>query len=151
MRAAWFFAMCLVFEGLGCGADKIVPPDKGAVINDPVRAAADVRLLICSKLVSCFVGLGLDQCTTGVNAQTNLAEAIGLPSDYGTFKKVCDDEDHNLIRGNQNIDFVCQSEFQALSCTSAAVQTAYNAAAPDDFSHIVNMIPTGTSSCKGLF
>jgi hypothetical protein len=150
LLASFLFFSALLASG--CGGTGTGNPTGSA--NGPAAgliAATHVLNAICSKLQTCYTSLSGSQCSAGVLAQTDLAAPLGLSSSFGTYQAIVNAETAGTITPNIAAENACLSDLGALSCSSSAVQTAYSAGSPGDFSQVFNLIPTSSSSCKGLY
>jgi hypothetical protein len=113
--------------------------------------ASDILTHLCAKLNACYPSLGTSACQSGVLASTVIDTELGLAAGFGSFQKVIDAENAKTIKANSTAATTCMADLDALLCSSAGVQAAYSTGAPTDFSHVDQMIPTGTSSCPAVY
>ncbi len=142
----------IVALACGCGGTNTGnPPYPANSTGAPSTAAQTVLDAACAKLTACFTSLTPAQCDSGIEAQTNLGATFGLSAGFGSFQSIIDAETSGSIHANSTAEAQCVSDLNALSCSGNAVQSAYSASAPSDFSQVFSLFPTSPSSCKGLY
>jgi hypothetical protein len=150
----WLFVPLFLFTfSVGCGGTGTGNPTGTGATNGSASGTAAEAVLSasCGKLASCFNGLTISDCSAGIKVQTNLSAALGLAANFGTYQAIIDAEKAGTIHANGTAKAACVSDIGALACSNGAVQSSYSASAPGDFSQVFQLIPSSTSSCKGLY
>ena len=124
-------------------------------VNGAVQFTKSGQILtaICNKLTACHSGsLTSASCISGVEAVTNLGSALGItgPHATDTYQNIINIEASGTIPSVSGPATTCISDIQALPCTSAGATSVY-APGSGNFNNVVNMIPTSTASCAGVF
>ena len=157
--STWKFslaALLLLFSS--CGGTEAGNPSVATNLNPTSAAALPANVAgalivstICNKLIQCNPSLSLASCTSGVEKQTNLTPAFGVPASFGDFSNIIQTESGGTLNADPVRIQTCVGDIQAQACASATVSGAYSATAPTSFTSVINMIPTSGTSCAGVF
>ncbi|MGZ3688418.1 MAG: hypothetical protein ACXVBW_08970 [Bdellovibrionota bacterium] len=80
-----------------------------------------------------------------------MASPFGLSAGFGSYQAIINAEVAGTITPVAAYATTCKSDIAALSCASSQVTTAYSVGSPTNFNNVVNLIPTGSTSCAGLY
>lgn len=140
-----------------CGTETGNPPFHGVPqgstltpipIDDPNLAGNKVIAVICAKLMECFNGLTQAECRARILTSPTLGQEFGVPQSYGTVANILAQEVAGVLVPHPVAVAQCQSDIQGLSCASAPVQSAFNPAAPTNFTQVDHLV---AASCAGIY
>lgn len=140
----------------GCaklGGTEAGNPAQSSEMNNTPTSAFSPQILgsICFKLDECFASVSQSICEASVKDLTNLADRFGLSPSFGRFKEVIAAEEAKTLRANVSQALTCIQEIRLLSCASAPVTSAYTDMNPNNYAAVLNLIPTSSTSCAGVF
>ncbi|OFZ20243.1 MAG: hypothetical protein A2X94_15320 [Bdellovibrionales bacterium GWB1_55_8] len=153
-KQAWLtISVSLIFLLQACGGTEGGNPALNSETPSAADQAATEALIgaICKKLSSCFPSADETTCRAAIPLSTDIDTEIGLPEGFGTYDSIIQAEKNGSIVPNPTARNVCITDLGTLGCENAAVQSAYSDAAPDDYSSVFEIIPTGENSCIAIF
>src|SRR5947209_3362352 len=125
-----------------CGTEAGNPgpvPPAASPVNQRSAASTSILNAMCAKLNECFPSLSVSACQSGVLPVTNIAPSLGLSAGFGSYQAIIDAEAAGTIQAKAPQSTACPGEVGALACGDASVTSAYDPAAPADFSGVRNL------------
>jgi hypothetical protein len=161
MKSLVAVLLVLLIFGAGCGGTETGNPSgltttaggsAGAGTGESPYTATPQNLVnaICALVAQCD-GADSSACLSGILSQTNIPTALGLSASFGTVQQMLSEYNSGTISENTTYSNQCLTDIEALSCSSSAVTSAYSSSAPTDWTKLINLIPTSSTSCAGVF
>jgi len=103
---------------------------------------------ICSRMNACVNDFDQTLCLVSILFTEQLHDEFGVSSTLAMQEIVEELDEGNLTASSSHFDD-CVTDIAAVSCTD--IEDAYDSGTPDDFENLEDFIPTGSSSCEGIF
>ena len=137
----------VLFAVLGCGQGTGTgnPAHLGSGLN---TVSGAILQATCKKLEVCHA-VNREDCLEAVNVHTGFGPGFGLkmtPAPSGA--EIQNLEASGQIKPSINEALNCFNNLEALSCSSAEVQSAYDANAADPYAGTPGLLP---AECTGIF